>query len=286
MIDNFLQYLQAVRRYSPNTLRAYHVSLSQWQSYCTAQGESLESVSVSDLREFACALLSAKLKPQSINNKISAIRSFYFWTSLYLGWTANPTKGWKPMRASERLPLYIEDGKMSAILSALAPALTSKQQRARLAVLFLYSTGARCEEACTLQVKDIDFSNRKLKVLGKGRKYRYIPFGQELLQEMCSYISAHHLCASDPVFTSVSGQKLEPWQFRRIIKAALSPFLPPAFCHPHILRHSFATTLLNHGADLNSIRLMLGHNSARTTEIYTHVAATPLRRVYDNCFPR
>lgn len=285
MLALFSEYIANVRRFSPYTCKSYIFAVSRFAEFCESCGTSLNDADINDIREWAVALAGCGMKPQTINARISAVSTFYRWAIAFQRWTINPAQLWRPIKSVKSLPVWIESETLDRILASL-PHKTQKARRSWLLVLFLYATGARCSEACGVTVADLDFSRNLVRLFGKGNKERIVPMLPELSNELARLVADEHLQLQSPIFRTTEGEKMQPWQIRLCIKAALSPFLAPCFCHPHVLRHSCATALLNGGADINSIRLMLGHASVTTTQIYTHCAATPIVKVYNECFPR
>lgn len=284
MIARYLQYLVSVRRYSANTIKSYTFALTKWAEFCQTLGTSLQDADINDIREWAVALSSVGLKPQTINARISAVKCMYQYAIIYEQWTTNPADSWRPMKAVEHLPVWISSYQMEKLFDKMSRN-TWKQDRGYIVALWLYCTGARCQETCDVQVQDINFAAKTVRIQGKGAKIRFIPLLPTLLRELAKMISRDKLCSTSPLFRSADGAKLEPWQIRAILSAAAGKFLAPGQCHPHVFRHSFATALVNGGAQIQHVQLLLGHSSVTTTQIYTHVATAPLLDTYKQCFP-
>lgn len=281
--DEFLIYLSDICGYSPKTLAAYAAALSEFvavENMATAA-----EVSPGHVRDFVAHMRERGLAPASCNLKLSAIRSFFDYLCRFEGLKSNPAAAVKPMRKPKRLPGYIEDRILAEIL-ARPCGRSFASVRERCAILLLYHCGLRCHELVSLTVQDIDFENSLLRVVGKGDKERFVPFGRELAIALRAYIPARP-CASSPfVMQTKDGAALDDWQLRRIVAVGLTPWVPRALCHPHALRHSFATTLLNHGARLESVRVLLGHASLDSTLVYVHCSSAYLRSTVDKVFER
>lgn len=286
MISLFANHLRYVKQYSLRTVESYRDVLVKWSSFLDSCNVSLFDASIHELREFVCAEMSRGLSARSVNQNVSAINTFYKWMRLYQDCKVNPCESWQPIKSAKRLPLFINIDKLSWLLDCALPKQTWQQKRAWFSVLLLFSTGVRATEAVNIRVSDIDFSNRFLRVIGKGNKERLIPFGDELNSEMKRYITENRRIQDSFLLTTKDGMQLESWQLREILMTSMSKFLPREFCHPHVLRHSFATALINNGASLEAIQHLLGHSSVRTTQVYTHVAFKPLQSVYNQCFAR
>lgn len=286
MIAAFLTHLEHVKLYSLRTVANYASVLDKWQSFLASCNLSLQDATIHELREFVAAEMARGLSARSINQNVSAIHTFYKFAKLYYNCGADPAKNWQPLKTAKRLPLYIDVMSMSKLLDYSLPTNTWQQNRARFALLLLFSTGIRAQEACDLRVSDIDLNSRSLHIIGKGNKERIIPFGDELSQEIKKYVFENRRTWGDYLLTTQDHQKLMSWQLREILMHSMSKFLPKEFCHPHVIRHSFATALINNGASLVAVQLMLGHDSVTTTQIYTHVAFNSLQNVYNRCFVR
>lgn len=285
-IPSFLTFIQKVRRYSSNTVRNYEFALNSWQCFLASSERNLATATLQDAREWVSSLWDEDLQPQTINVRLSAMRSFYEYACRFLGFKENPFLYVRNLKAVKALPRFIDSSELSRLLDSVLARTSWQERRAWLVVLFFFHTGARCKELCDCKISDFDFSLRSLRIVGKGAKERIVPFGSELMGAVASYIRDEHLCSSDFLFRTKFGEQLEPWQVRLIVKQALSKVVDPGLCHPHILRHSFATALLNSGASIEAIRCLLGHASISTTQIYTHVDFAHLSGVYSKCFAR
>lgn len=283
-INDFLAYIEKVRRYSSRTVETYAFNLYQLSQWCEDNGKTLDNLDISDISQYVMFLAEVKqLKASSINNYLASIRSYFDFCCRFQGLERNPAAGFRDLRTPKLLPKFIAEKKMNELIDNYLPSNTFKQKRARIIILMFYHTGIRCEELKTLNISDIDMSRCCIHVLGKGKKERFIPFGQELHDSLSDYI-ANRPCDNDYLIQSISGERLTSFQIRRICSICLQHIVPKELAHPHVLRHTFATVLMNHGARIENIRLLLGHASINTTAIYQHVSLTYLHDVHKLAF--
>lgn len=285
-INSYLEYLRKVRRYSDNTIRNYDFALNAFVEFCSNNGTTIADAIVNDVREWICSLHDSGILPQSVNVRLSALRSFYDYMCIYEGWQSNPCALVRNLKTEKILPKFIPADKLNYIIDNVLPKSTWKEKRSWAVVLFLFHTGCRCSELCGMRVGDVDFSSMSLRIVGKGNKERILPFSTELGALLHHLIKSDELRPSSFLFRQTSGESLEPWQVRAIVKMALSKSVAPSLAFPHVIRHSFATALLNSGANIEAIRVMLGHASVTTTQIYTHLSFVSLNNIYSKCFCR
>lgn len=285
-LPSFEEYLLKIRNYSGYTIRNYMCAVESFYTFSLEEEFELENATQVEVRTWLELLFDEKLKPQSINLKLSALRTFYDFCCLYLGWCYNPAVQIRNLKTTKNLPKFVSAENLNYIIDNVLKTDTWQQRRAKAILLFLFHTGTRCSEACNAKVADIDFERKSIRVIGKGKRERLIPIGQELIACLCNIMIEDDLCTTDPLFRTDKGQQLEPWQLRLIVKNALSCSLPAELCHPHVLRHSFASALLNAGAGIEYIRQLLGHAHVSTTQIYTHTDFTALSNAYSKCFKR
>lgn len=283
-ISDFLTYIEKVRRYSLRTVETYAFNLNQLSQWCEENGKSLDNIVISDISQYVLYLADVKqLKATSINNYLASIRSYFDYCCRFQGLERNPAAGFRDLRTPKLLPKFIPERLMNELIDNYLPADTFKQKRARLIILLFYHTGIRCEELKALNVSDVDITRGCIHVIGKGKKERFIPFGQELGDCLSDYI-ANRPCNNDYLIQSIGGARLTSFQIRRICSICLERIVPKELAHPHVLRHTFATALMNHGAKIENIRLLLGHASINTTAIYQHVSLAHLRDVHKLAF--
>lgn len=288
-IQNFINHLEKVRRYSSRTVNSYRQNLGYLCDYLASVNLSIDNVSTKQLSGYIMYCMERGLQPKSINQHLASIRSYFDYCCRFEDVKNNPAAGLRDVRTPKTLPRFISEEKMSLLIDHLLPCDTFKQIRARIVVLLFYHTGIRCNELATLTYSHVNLSGDFIKVRGKGDKERYIPFGQELHDELIRYFKAcpeGSLQGSEGIIKTIWGGACTPFQIRRICKVALLKIVPAELAHPHILRHSFATALMNHGARIENVRLLLGHASCDTTAIYQHVSINYLRTSYSKTFER
>lgn len=289
-IDSFLEYIRCELNLSACTVSAYSRDLEDWAEYATGgKSETLEpeSVTLSDLRVWLADLNERGLSRRSIRRKVSALRSFFRWRCARCGATHNPAAELHPARPAKELPVYVRADELNEIINDGLDASEFEEVRNELIVTMFYSTGIRCSELLGLRDVDVDLRRGELKVVGKRNKERIIPFGQELSDMIARYIELRP-CGAGPdgeLFTRPDGRALYRKAVYNIVHNALSG-AHASRRSPHVLRHSFATDMLNSGADLNSVSRLLGHASLSTTQIYTHVTLRELQNNYQLAHPR
>lgn len=283
LMNRFLTYCSKVRRMSPATIATYAQCLQSLSDDCKCD---LTSLSTSDIADHIMCLSERGLQPSSINTHLACLRSYYDYMCRFHGLSFNPALPIRNLRTARPLPQFIEQNKMAAIIDRL-PADSFKSMRSRLLVVVLYYCGLRSSEVCSLRVSDVNLDSRYMIIHGKGSKDRYVPFVPFVADEMRRYLAYCRIffsCDKEFLFLTSDGAPFQTHHVRWSILYALKPFVPRALCHPHCLRHSFATALINNGASLLSISRLLGHSSVATTEIYTHVNYTDIKNQYEQVF--
>ena len=291
MIDQFLNYLRFERNTSPLTTQTYEEALREFESYIIHKesGLSLASVDTDLIRDWMESLMDKGNTASTINKKLSALRSFYrFFLKRNLV-KHDPAHCVTGPKKSKPLPQFLREGEMDRLLDDLEWSDVYNNVRARTILLLFYETGLRRSELVGLDDKDIDFSTSQLKVTGKRNKQRIIPFGEELATELQHYMAVREgeFGKTDgALFLSDKGIRMTGEQVYLIVKKYLSTVTSLKKRSPHVLRHTFATAMLNNGAGLEGIKNLLGHESVSTTEIYTHTTFEQLKRVYKEAHPR
>ncbi|MDQ0156005.1 tyrosine recombinase XerC [Robertmurraya andreesenii] len=289
----FLQYLQIEKNYSPYTVEFYHKDILSFFMFMSEQSiDNLESVEYSDVRIYLTRLFEQDLARKSIARKISSLRSFYRYL-LREGLVAhNPFTQTSIPKVEKRLPDFFYEEEL-AILFGSCDLKDPLGQRNRAILELLYATGIRVSECCGILLQDIDFDLSTLLVHGKGRKDRYVPFGNfahEALERYITYgrkdILAHFNKEHQYLFVNSRGGPLTTRGLRTVLNSILERSSFNGKIHPHKLRHSFATHLLNNGADMRTVQELLGHASLSSTQIYTHVTNDYLRKTYQAHHPR
>ena len=289
-LDEFLKYLKLEKRYSPHTIKAYQIDLTQFQDYLEETYESvLQKVKHPMVRSWLAQMLDYGISPRSVNRKITALKSFYKFLLKEEIIKEDPTLKVIPPKMSKKLPAFVEEGQMSQLLDELDFTDDYAGVRDKLMIELFYSTGIRQSELINLKIKDIDLSSNMIKVLGKRNKERLIPLTKELRQKIDAYLNIRaELPIKDSLYLLLTnkGKKLYPTLVYRQVNHYLSQVTSLDKKSPHVLRHTFATHMLNNGADLNAIKELLGHANLSATQVYTHNTIDKLKKVYNQAHPR
>ena len=292
MTNDFLNYLRYERNRSELTVRRYEQSLRDFESYFKNRDSQLswESVDSDIIRDWMESMMDKGDMASTVNSSLSAVRSFFRFALTRKMVSNDPAHLVKGPKKQKPLPQFVREEEMNRLLdtdemweSGLAGL------RARTIIILFYETGIRLAELIGLNETDVDFSARQLKVTGKRNKQRIVPFGEELEKALHEYLQQRNAqpIHDDPaLFLSNKGKRMTRSQIGVIVKRYLSLTTTLKKRSPHVLRHSFATAMLNNGAGLESVRMLLGHESVATTQIYTHTTFEQLKRVYENAHPR
>ena len=288
-----MEYLRSDRGYSPLTVRKYGDSLRAFQSFFEELDADLtwNTVDASVVREWVVFMLDEEGKDVSTVNYggLSPLRTFYRYLRR-MGWVdVNPMEKVVAPKMPKKLPSFVKEGDLDRLLSKMAEDSSFEGVRDRLIVMMFYETGIRRAELLSLRDSDVDMAVMQLKVTGKRNKQRVVPFGEELRDEVERYMDSREAvvpgCA-ERLFVRRDGKPVGYAEVGEIVKRNLSMVTQQKRRTPHVLRHSFATAMLNNDADLGSIQKLLGHENLATTEIYTHLSFEELRSVYKNAHPR
>jgi len=292
MINQFLNYLRYERNSSPQTVQTYEESLREFESYISLRdtGLSLQAVDADLIRDWMESLMDKGNTASTINKKLSALRSFYRFSLRRKLVEKDPAHGIVGPKKSKPLPQFLRESEMDQLLDRLEWGDSYKDVRARTILLLFYEAGLRRSELTGLNDVDVDFGSRQLKVTGKRNKQRVIPFGQELTDALRQYLEARReqfgLRENGALFLSDKGERMTGNQVYLIVRKYLTLVTSLKKRSPHVLRHTFATAMLNNGAGLESIKKLLGHESVDTTEIYAHTTFEQLKRIYKEAHPR
>ena len=290
IIDKYLQYIGLELNLSSHTQVAYGNDLRQWEHFLTGGKEELDvsSVTPGDIRAWLMDLSNSGDGARTLRRKVQAVRSFYKWLMRDGVVTSSPAASVELARLPKRLPDQVRESSLDDLLSSEIEESDFVDVRNRLIVMMLYETGMRRAELVGLLDKNVDTAKGELKVHGKRDKDRIIPFGTELAEWIDKYRSLREAQAvgCDHFFVLESGKPLYPMLVYRVVRQQLSEAGVSSKRSPHVLRHSFATAMLNHGASLNSVKELLGHESLATTQIYTHVTFSELKNNYKLAHPR
>ena len=291
MIDMFLDYLRLERNYSPMTVISYRKDLEAFERFCQELDPQItwESVDTDVVRNWMEDMMDKGNAASSVNRRISALRSFYRF-ALRCGLVSkDPVHGLQGPRRQKPLPQFLKESEMEQLLD---PAMWTDGYRdvlARTLIVTFYETGIRLSELTGLDDRDVDDVTCELKVTGKRNKQRIIPFGKELEETLAAYRCVRDARTGDSspaLFRTEKGERMTNAQVRALVKKNLSKVSTLKKRTPHVLRHTFATAMLNHEAGLESVKKLLGHASLSTTEIYTHTTFEQLKKVYKNAHPR
>ena len=291
MINQFLDYLRYERNASPQTVQTYEESLRAFESYLTFRdnGLSIDSVDTDLIRDWMESLMDKGNSASTINKNLSALRSFYRFALKRGLVKKDPAHAVTGPKKSKPLPQFLREGEMDRLLDGLEWDSSFNNVRARTILILFYETGLRRSELVGLDDKDVDYDAAQLKVTGKRNKQRIVPFGAELAEQLKSYQAVRRekfgeTCGA--MFLSDKGERISGEQVYQIVRKYLSMVTSLKKRSPHVLRHTFATAMLNNGAGLESIKNLLGHASVSTTEIYTHTTFEQLKRIYKEAHPR
>lgn len=294
MIESYLTYLRAEKGYSELTIRAYGDDVRQFVAYYGVTEEEFKPQDVTsvDVRSWMMSMTQAKMSPASVNRKLSALRSFYGYLRRNGIIEIPPFKKITNQKLPKRLPVFVEESRMQAILKAVTePAGDYETERDALVILLFYATGIRMAEL--LEIKDSDYSlaDGELRVTGKGDKQRIVPLLPGVVRKMEHFLSlrdAEIICNSENkfLFLGDNGKRLSRTAVYRIVTETLGLFGVQGKRSPHVLRHTFATHLLNNGAEIKSIQELLGHSNLMTTQVYTHNTIERMKDVYEQAHPR
>jgi tyrosine recombinase XerC len=281
-IEKFVSYLDIEKNYSPNTILNYREDLQEFSQFI--KEAPLEKVDYLTLRRFLAFLRTKNLKPRSLARKISCLRSFFRFLCREGYLKNNPTILLSTPKLDKRLPNFLtEDDMVKLVESPSSNEVSGLRNRAILEAL--YSTGVRISELVGMDIEDIDFVASVVKVLGKGRKERLIPIGERALSAIQEYLNKREK-ESKILFLNKNGTRLTGRGIRDVLEKYIKLTSLKTHVSPHTLRHSFATHLLNHGADLRSVQELLGHVNLSTTQVYTHLTTDRLKAVYNKAHPR
>lgn len=291
LFSGFLNYLEREKKYSSHTLTAYTNDLKQFQNFIEEEFEinTIEEVTASIVRSFIAHLMEQGISARSVNRKISALQSYYKYGIRQESLTHNPMKKIQGPKVSKRLPVYMEKEPMRELLDTILEKEGDWTQLRDLVVLeLLYGTGMRLSEALQLKNSSISASTHTLKVLGKRNKERIIPVHPELIALLQKFIEEKQKLGfeGESLLVTDKGQPAYPKLIYTIVKRNLSMISTQKKKSPHVLRHSYATHLLDNGADLNAIKELLGHSNLAATQVYTHNSIERLKEVYKQAHPK
>lgn len=295
--DKFLQHIGIERRLSNNTVETYAESLKLFLEFLHRMPDprELETADSDNIREWMEALMEQGRSAAYVNRSLAALRTFYKYCLTQGIISLDPAHHITGPKKAKRLPQVLRDNEVNRLLDNMQEQMQSGENkdinivRARTIIYILYLTGLRASELISLDDSMIDVTTKEIKVTGKRNKQRIIPFGEELLKVITEYTSIRDLQVKrtdDAFLVNNKGKRVTYEQVRRIVKNNLQTVSSLKKCSPHALRHTFATSMLNNDANLESIKKLLGHQSLETTEVYTHVTFEKLKKTYNEAHPR
>ena len=289
---SFTDFLAIEKNYSKHTVNAYNKDLEVFSKFIHEEfgSNSIEDINYAQIRTWIISLVESGLTNRTINRKISSLNSYYKFLLKIERIQVNPLAKHRALKTAKKIQIPFSESEMNSILEELNHDKSFEGLRNKLIIELFYSTGIRRIELVELKLKDIDLNNKTVKVLGKRNKERIIPLISPVLQTINDYIQSRNnlkvIKNDEYFFLSKKGVKIYETLVYRIINDYFSVASNKVKKSPHILRHTFATHLLNQGADLNAVKELLGHSSLAATQVYTHNSIEELKKVYTNAHPR
>lgn len=296
--EQFLQYLETERRLSIKTVETYFESLKLFEEFLSSMSDPrvLGTADGDNIRDWMEQLMEQGRSAAYVNRSLAALRTFYKFCYARGIVSVDPAHSVIGPKKAKRLPQFVKDKDMERLVDELDDSVenadgenTLEKQRIRAIMQVFYHTGLRAAELISLDDSMIDFVNSELKVTGKRNKQRIVPFGVELHMLLKEYIAVRDAKVKrndDALFVNDKGARMSYSKVRSIVKEQLGALTGLSKCTPHVLRHTFATTMLNHDANLESIKKLLGHQSLTTTEVYVHTTFEQLKKIYNDAHPR
>jgi len=284
--NDFLQYLEYEKRYSSHTIVSYNTDLTQFHKFLKSKFdiEDISEVTHHIIRNWISVLLESGLTSRTVNRKITTLKSYFKYLLQEDVLSENPTRKIISPKSSKKLPVFIEKSKMDQLLNEIEFPNSFDGERDKLIIDLFYMTGMRLSELISVSFLDIDFINSTVKVLGKRNKERIIPLSISLLNQLENFFKKHKL--KSYFFVNLEGKKLTSKKVYTIVNYYLGKVSSVEKKSPHILRHTFATHMLNNGADINAIKEILGHANLSATQVYTHNTIERLKNIYKQAHPR
>lgn len=293
MLFSFINYLEHEKRASAHTVLAYQKDLEQFQEFLKLSFgmEDLESAGHGEIRAWIVDLVEGGLSATTVNRKMATLRSFYKFLLRSGEISKDPTYKLKALKTPKKLPEFVQETSMEKILNEIDYGQDFDGQRDKMVMEFLYLTGVRLAELLAIKWQDIDLQGQTVKVYGKRKKERIIPLTVSLGKNIISYRKVFeetflNVNESDYFIVNNSRKQAYPMKIYRIVRKYLDLFAQTSKRSPHLLRHTFATHLLNKGADLNAVKDLLGHANLAATQVYTHNSMEKLKAVFDQAHPK
>lgn len=289
-LSEFQDYLLNVRRYSSNTVSSYSFDICDFTKFIRGLGKIFKDIKVDDVKSWILDLTERQIGKRSIKRKMSSLKSFYAWMYLQKKVDSDPFEYVHSPKATHALPDFFSEKEIDTLLTANEKRTDKLKDRDQALLMLMFASGLRASEVVNLTFNQVDFDNRIMKVSGKGNKDRLVPFTTSAKEAMLNYINGlrKDLLKEDTeyIFLNSQGNKMTVRGLEYILDEIEAKTGLYGKIHPHMLRHSFATKMLNRGADLRTIQELLGHSSIETTSIYTHVAYENMKETYEKTFPR
>jgi integrase/recombinase XerC len=291
VVDLFLRYLITEKRYSPHTVRSYQNDLMQFEEFIRDhQSDGILSCTSRHIRSWVIHLLDSGMSPRSVNRKTTALRRFYRFCQQTGQIRKNPADSVPSLKTSKPLPVFVEENQIKQVLDQETPLEDFTAMRNLLILEMLYGTGIRVSELVSIRDGDVDLFKGQVKVTGKRMKERIVPVNQGLMDFIGRYREYRDKEFPEPVsdhlLVTDQGKQVYPRLIYRVVNETLSSGDISGRKSPHVMRHTYATHLLNHGAELNAIKELLGHASLSATQVYTHTSFEKLKKVYEKAHPR
>ena len=290
-IQSFLSYIEYERRYSKHTIESYRNDLEQFGLYLKSeyQKDDMELASHLEIRSWIVQMMEKDITPRSINRKLSTLKSFFKFLMRKGVVKKSPLAKVLAPKTSKRLPVFVEKTGIERLLTDIEFPEGFEGARDKMILDLFYGTGMRRSELNNLKESDIDSYNAQIKVLGKGNKERIIPIQPQLRTALREYVDLKNQSIASPsvyLFVNREGKLLNPSNIYQIVKKYLNLITTIDKKSPHVLRHTFATHLMNNGADINAVKELLGHASLAATQVYTHNTIDKLKNIYKQAHPK
>ena len=290
-IDQFTDYLRLERNYSPRTVNSYRRDLVLFRQFLAETDSELDLLTADRdvVRLWVVEMMEHHQTSTTVNRKLSTLRSFYKFLRMKGITDKSPVQGIKGPKNKKPLPQFVKESDMNELLDDTDLGEGYLGIRNKTVIAVFYETGMRMAELIGLDDRDIDMGTRTIKVTGKRDKQRFIPFGKDLEKRLKEYLEARTQAfgkTSGAFFLSQKGERIPRHQVYLLVKEALTKVSDVSKKSPHVLRHTFATSMLNHDAELGAVKELLGHNSLQTTEIYVHTTFQELKEIYKQAHPR
>jgi len=288
MLQNkFITYLSSEKRFSEHTIKSYTTDLKQFTSFLSSEFQIIDEIneiSFQIIRTWIASLLEKGINPRSVNRKISTLKTYFKFLIREGELIENPMMKVVAPKSKKRLPVFIEEDQIASLLNEVQFEKGFVGQRNKLIIELFYVTGIRLSELINIKISDVDFNNQSIKVLGKRNKERIIPLSSNVVNDLNIFIENNQ--QNKYLFTNLEGNKLYNKLVYRLVNKYIGEISSVNKKSPHILRHTFATHMLNNGADINAIKELLGHANLSATQVYTHNTIEKLKTVYKQAHPR